>query len=169
MRRGFHQPSYPPTWSQVRRDAAKPLERRRNNGIHTWPRIGREPPPHMVAIRRPAVSRLPSMGVRQATRHHHGRTYRRCAFPPSRIKASLRLFQRWEIKVLGFGVKARPRPQRMALRWDYDPFGLVGANGKACGEASGVSFPGAPPGYWGTLPLLLWCVDRVDAFTGFMC
>lgn len=33
----------------------------------------------------------------------------------------------------------------MALRWDYDPFALVGANGKACGEAPGVSVFGTPP------------------------
>ena len=34
----------------------------------------------------------------------------------NRIKASLSVFQCWEVKVLGFGVKDRPRPQRMALR-----------------------------------------------------
>ena len=65
----------------------------------------------------------------------------------NRIKASLSAFQRRDVKVLGFGVKARPRPQRMALRWCYGQFGLVGANGKACGEVSGVLFSGAPP--WG--------------------
>ena len=69
----------------------------------------------------------------------HGRSL------PNQIKASLRAFQREKVKVLGFGVKARPRPQRMALRWYYDPFALVGANGKACGEASGVSVLSTPP------------------------
>lgn len=52
----------------------------------------------------------------------------------------------------------------MALRWPYDPFGPVGANGKACGEASGVLSAGTPPGYCGALPLAVgvvrlcrWC------------
>ncbi len=43
----------------------------------------------------------------------------------------------------------------MALRWDYDPFALVGANGKACGEAPGVSVSGTPPFLEGCLPLIL--------------
>lgn len=78
-----------------------------------------------------------------------------CGIRQNLIKASLRAFQRWKVKVLGFSVKARPRPKRMALRRDYDPFGLVGANGKACGEAPRVSVLGTPPGYWGALPLPL--------------
>lgn len=41
----------------------------------------------------------------------------------------------------------------MALRWYSVPFGLVGANGKACGEAPRVSVSGTPPGCWGVLPL----------------
>ena len=73
----------------------------------------------------------------------------RCGIRPNRIKASLRAFQRWKVKVLGFGVKARLRPQRMALRWLYVPFALVGANGKACGEASGVLVFGTPPLFGG--------------------
>lgn len=56
----------------------------------------------------------------------------------------------------------------MALRWDYDPFALVGANGKACGEASRVLFSGTPPGYWGVLPLLLWFVNRVYLLAWFI-
>lgn len=40
----------------------------------------------------------------------------------------------------------------MALRWDYDPFALVGANGKACGEASRVSVSGTPPFLKGVPP-----------------
>lgn len=77
----------------------------------------------------------------------------RCGIRPNRIKASLRAFQHGKVKVLGFGVKARLRPQRMALRWDYDPFALVGANGKACGEAPRVLVLGAPPGcLWGSPP-----------------
>lgn len=72
-------------------------------------------------------------------RNHHGRSLL------NQIKASLRAFQREKVKVLGFGMKARPRPQRMALRGDYDPFALVGANGKACGEASRMSVSGTPP------------------------
>lgn len=79
-------------------------------------------------------------------RTRHGRS------PPNQIKASLSAFQREKVKVLGFGVKARLRPQRMALRWYYDPFALVGANGKACGEVSGVSVSGTPPFLWGCLP-----------------
>lgn len=86
-------------------------------------------------------------------RHGHGRTCRRRGIRPNRIKASLRAFQRWEVKVLGFGVKVRPRPQRMALRWLHVPFALVGANGKACGEAPGVSVSGTPPFLRGVPPL----------------
>lgn len=56
----------------------------------------------------------------------------------------------------------------MALRWYYDPFALVGANGKACGEAPGVLFSGTPPLLWGVLPLLSWCVDRVNLLTVFI-
>lgn len=42
----------------------------------------------------------------------------------------------------------------MALRGYYDPFALVGANGKACGEAPGVSVSGTPPSSsGGVLPL----------------
>lgn len=64
----------------------------------------------------------------------------------NQIKASLSAFKRWEVKVLGFGVRARLRPQRMASGWCPDPFALVGATGKACGEARRVSVSGAPPG-----------------------
>ena len=77
--------------------------------------------------------------ARKTMRDRHGRS------PPNRIKASLRAFQREKVKVLGFGMKARLRPQRMALRRYYGPFALVGANGKACGEVSGVSVSGTPP------------------------
>ena len=70
-----------------------------------------------------------------ANRHPHmAANRRRRGFRQNRIKASLSVFQRCEVKVLGFGVKARPRPQRMALRWLNVPLALVGANGKACGE-----------------------------------
>ena len=102
-------------------------------------------------------------------RHRHARACRRRDFPPNRIKASLSAFQRREVKVLGFGVKARPRPQRMALRWLHVPFALVGANGKACGEAPGVLFSGTPRGCWGVLSLLLWFVYRVYLFAVFAC
>ena len=43
-------------------------------------------------------------------------------FRSNQIKASLSAFQREEVKVLGFGVKARLRPQRMALRRFHVPF-----------------------------------------------
>lgn len=43
----------------------------------------------------------------------------------------------------------------MALRWCYNQFALVGANGKACGEASGVSVSDTPPFFGGCLPLIL--------------
>ena len=78
-------------------------------------------------------------------RIQHGRDLPEAWLPPESNKASLSVFQRCEVKVLGFGVKARPRPQRMALRWLHVPFALVGANGKACGEAPGVSVSGTPP------------------------
>lgn len=92
----------------------------------------------------------------------------RCDIRPNRIKASLRAFQRWKVKVLGFGVKARPRPQRMALRWDYDPFVLVGANGKACGEAPRVSVLGTPPGYLWCSPPAVGFVNLVHVLTWFI-
>ena len=85
-------------------------------------------------------------------RNRHGRSL------PNRIKASLSAFQREKVKVLGFGVKARPRPQRMALRWVHAQFALVGANGKACGEASRVSVSEPPPFLGGCLPLILMIV-----------
>nr|DAH24724.1 MAG TPA: hypothetical protein [Caudoviricetes sp.] len=134
-----------------------------------------EPPPRM-AVRRRSVShrnpvggvtgRHPTCGVAQTgrretdggPRNSHGRILPEAW---NRIKASLSAFQRREVKVLGFGVKARPRPQRMALRWVYDPFALVGANGKACGEASRVSFPGIPPGVWVASLPCCWCVGCV--------
>ena len=40
----------------------------------------------------------------------------------------------------------------MALRWLHVPFALIGANGKACGEASGVSVFGTPPFFGEGLP-----------------
>lgn len=103
-------------------------------------------------------------------RHGCGMEIRR-----NQIKASLRAFQRWYVKVLGFGVKARLRPQRMASRGCSDPFALVGAIGEACGEAWGVFFWGSPPGCWCVLPLLLlvcwpgWCVGVVRVLVAFMC
>ena len=56
----------------------------------------------------------------------------------------------------------------MALRWYYDPFGLVGANGKACGEAPGASFPGTPPMVRGYAPPAVGFVDRVYVLTVFI-
>ena len=61
--------------------------------------------------------------------------------------ASLSAFQRWEVKVLGFDMKASLRPQRMASRGCPDLFALVGTIGKACGEARLASVSGTPPGY----------------------
>lgn len=89
-------------------------------------------------------------------------------------KASLSAFRRWEVKGLGFDVKARLRPQRMASGGCPDPFALVGTIGKACGEASVVSVSGAPPGCvvvcfvrcWG-LFLFCCCVDGVHVLTEF--
>lgn len=46
----------------------------------------------------------------------------------------------------------------MALRWFHFRFALVGAIGKACGEAPGVSVSGTPPVVGGTLPLILGIV-----------
>lgn len=61
----------------------------------------------------------------------------------------------------------------MALRWDYDPFALVGANGKACGEASGVSASETPPFLMGCLPLILRIViifwHKKSAPCGALC
>lgn len=128
-----------------------------------------EPPSHMAAIhrfstpnglrrvtRRPStvgVMRRPSTvgpsqamaepadGGQRATHPCHGRGKSR----RNQIKASLRAFQRREVKVLGFGVKTRPRPQRMASRRYSVPFALVGAISKACGEARVCVFSGSPP------------------------
>lgn len=100
----------------------------------------------------------PSMDGRRTARWPWPQTCRRCDIRSNQIKASLSAFQRGKVKVLGFGVKARLRPQRMALRWDYDPFAPVGANGKACGEASRVSSSGTPPFLWGCLPMVLGTV-----------
>lgn len=88
----------------------------------------------------------------------------------NQIKASLSAFQRWEVKVLGFGVRARLRPQRMASRGCSDPFALVSAIGKACGEARRVSFSGTPPVWWWLSPSLVGNRSRfVDVLTAFMC
>lgn len=93
----------------------------------------------------------------------------------NQIKAPLGAFKRWEVKVLGFGVRARLRPQRMASRWCPDPFALVGAIGKACGEAWGVFFLGSPPGCWCVFPLLSvvcwrgWRVGGVGVWAWFVC
>ena len=85
-------------------------------------------------------------------------------------KASLSVFRRWEVKVLGFGVKARLRPQRMASRGCFDPFALVGATGKACGEARRVLVSGAPPCVVVAFPVFFVgrsCFVRVSAV--FVC
>lgn len=151
----------PPTWSRQWRgriEAVGTTPRQRHP--HTAADCGE--PPHQHGRHPPAGGVTLALDGRTAgrARGHHGRASRRRAFPLNRIKASLRAFQCWEVKVLGFGVKVRPRPQRMALRWYPAPFGLVGANGKACGEAPGVFSPDAPPGCWGVLPHVL---------TAFMC
>lgn len=146
------------------RDASKPLERRHS----TMVAYRGEPPPRMADVRCRA-------GIRSAASHKRdadGRTTAVAADLPeawNRIKASLSVFQRREVKVLGFSVKVRPRPQRMALRRYYDPFALVGASGKACGEAVVCLFSGTPPVRRGCLPLAVGCVDRVDVLTRFMC
>ena len=104
---------------------------------------------------RPSVEVRRRTSLRNAMRICHGRHCRRRGLRQNRIKAHLRAFNRWKVKVLGFGVKARPRPQRMALGWHRAPFALVGAIGKACGEAPGVSVSGTPPVRWWSLPLIL--------------
>lgn len=136
-----------------------------------------EPPPRMAVCPTFGVApesdwrrHEPASDVRRHTNwpSRNGRRTARRPWPQppeacNRIKASLSGFQRREVKVLGFGVKTRPRAQRMALRVYCDPFGLVGANGKACGEAPGVFSPGTPPGVLVCAPL------AVDALAGFMC
>lgn len=77
-------------------------------------------------------------------------------------------FQRREVKVLGFSVKDRPRPQRMALRWLHALFALVGANGEACGEVSRVSVSGTPPFFVVRLPLILRIVLIRHSLTRFI-
>lgn len=61
----------------------------------------------------------------------------------------------------------------MALRRDYDLFVFVGANGKACGEAPGVSVSGTPPFLRGCLPLILRIViifgHKKSAPCGALC
>lgn len=127
---------HPPT-----RGVARPL----TGGVAHWPSMR-------------GVTHVPSIGAWEAAPPPMAETCRRRGFRQNLIKASLSVFQRREVKVLGFDVKARPRPQRMALRWVYDPFALVGANGKACGEAPGVLFPGTPPGYgWRAPPAAVVC------------
>ena len=122
----------------------------------------------------------PADGGQRATHSCHGRGKSR----RNQIKAPLRAFQRREVKVLGFGVKARLKCQRMASRGCSDPFALVGAIGKACGEARRVSVSGTPPVVCcGVLRPLLgivlvlstafmcWprsCVNRVHVLTAFM-
>lgn len=91
-------------------------------------------------------------------------TFRRCGIGRNRIKASLSVFQSRKVKVLGFGVKARLRPQRIASRGCSDPFALVGTIGKACGEAWVCVFLGSPPGCWCVLPL---CVGGVGVWVGW--
>ena len=140
-------------------DTSKPLERRRNNGTPTWSQTAANRDRHMVAIRRFAASH----GLRRRLAGRETSPWPRLPEAWNRIKPSLRAFQRREVKVLGFGVKVRLRPQRMALRGYCDPFGLVGANGKACGEAGVCCFSGTPPVVWGCLPLL-WVL-----LTGFIC
>lgn len=102
----------------------------------------------------------PADGGQRATHPCHGRGKSR----RNQIKASLRAFQRREVKVLGFGVKTRPRPQRMASRRYSVPFALVGAIGKACGEAWGVFFLGSPPGVLVCAPPVV-----VGVLAGLVC
>lgn len=130
------------------------------DGMRAASAHGRPQPTGGVANRHPTcgVTQMGRRWMDGRPRDSHGRTCRRRGIRPNRIKASLRAFQRWEVKVLGFGVKVRPRPQRMALRWLHVPFALVGANGKACGEAPGVSVSGTPPFLRGCLPLVLGIV-----------
>lgn len=83
----------------------------------------------------------------------------------NQIKASLSAFRRREVKVLGFGARARPRPQRMASRGCPDQFALVGAIGKACGEAPVVSVSGTPPGY---VAAFFVCFENRSCFVGLV-
>lgn len=143
------------------------------------PSRGRTWPFHGGVAPRP--SRRHAKGFPSAEPHEGFPSARGRPLPPpwphlpeawNRIKASLSVFQRREVKVLGFGVKDRLRPQRIASRGCSDPFALVGAIGKACGEAWVGVFCGSPPGWWCGLPLLSLvcsCVDRVNALTAFMC
>ena len=173
-----------PTWSKqwVRRletVGTTPKQRHTNMAA-----TGCEPPPHMAAHSRRAVSRWNSIGGvahRRPTAVSHkwavdertagsaaamAAACRRRSFRTNRIKASLRAFQRWKVKVLGFDVKARLRPQRMALRRYQAPFALVGAIGEACGEASRVSVSDTPPFFRGCLPPVLGAIiatRRLDA------
>lgn len=127
----------------------------RNCRQQPWP-----PPVQALEIRRNRDATAPHgrpsdearrrTSLRNAMRDRHGRIL---PDTRNRIKASLSAFQRWKVKVSGFGVKARPRPQRMALRWCPVQFALVGAIGEACGEASRVSVSGTPPTSRGVPPL----------------
>lgn len=144
--------------------------------------VSRKSPPHgrsrAKAFHWPSQAMAePADSSHRATHPRHGRSCRRHGTRPNRIKASLSVFQRWEVKVLGFGVKARLRPQRIASRGCSDPFALVGAIGKACGEAWVCVFLGSPPGCGGVLPLCVggvgvfagWCVGVVHVLTALMC
>lgn len=162
----------------------------------------REGPPwrsHTKAFPWGRVTRKPSMGQAQPwpSRRQRPAGDASTPWPPQRfrrnqIKASLSAFQRWKVKVLGFGVKTRLSPQRMASRGCSDPFALVGTIGKACGEAWVCVFFGSPPGVGVCFPFVVvvcgvglvfwlcscvgcvvcwlgWLVDVVRVLTGFAC
>lgn len=120
-------------------DAERPRRRRAktfHGGITQKPSMGGPSQAMAEPSRRRPAGDASAPWLRQRSRRNQKR-------------ASLRAFRRWEVKVLGFGVRARLRPQRMASRGCPDPFALVGAIGEACGEAPGVLFSGTPPCGWG--------------------
>lgn len=113
---------------------------------------------HGGVTQRHSIGRGPANAFHGRTKPSHGRARRRRpwggASTPwpwqessrNRKRASLSAFRRRGVKVLGFDMKARLRPQRMAPRGCHDPFALVGTIGKACGEARLVSVSGTPRG-----------------------
>ena len=94
----------------------------------------------------------PSMDGRRTARWPWPQTCRRCDIRSNQIKASLSAFQRGKVKVLGFGVKARLRPQRMALRWDYDPFAPSAQMARRAVRLRACRLPAPPPSYGGASP-----------------
>mgnify|MGYP006920567263 CR=1 FL=1 len=115
------------------------LEIRRNQDATT---------PHGRPISRSAASHEPS------ERHAH-LPWPQLPEAWTRIKAHLRAFQRWKVKVLGFCVKARPRPQRMALDGIVPHSPSSAQSARRAVKLRVCRFPAPPPCVGGVSPVIL--------------